>query len=390
MHGNGNGNMGILMEQRLILTDSAGLVLADTSAELNGQTLSSTGLLNGFPITLNGNTVGVIIVTPFDLTSQSIGGQFIATVNQSIVTSAVIAGLIALLLGAILFLQITAPLRQLKKAAAAISHGDLSQRVKLRSRDELGELSQTFNHMAESLEQSQTQRQHMMADIAHELRTPLAVIQANLEGMQDGILPVNPDQVASLHRETLLLNRLIDDLRLLSLAEAGELKLERQSTKMDALIRQAVERLQSQAQLKGISLGVEVPENLPAVITDTDRISQVLNNLISNALRYTPEGGKIMVRAEALSAERSIQVSVTDTGSGIDPQALPYVFDRFYRADKSRARFSGGSGLGLAIVKQLVEAHGGKVTAFSPVFQNSDQSGYGTRITFTLPSVSDR
>jgi two-component system OmpR family sensor kinase/two-component system sensor histidine kinase BaeS len=388
-HGVGAGRQGGIwgaLGQRMILVDGRGIVISDTAGELDGQTLTSTQLANGAPVTVNDTLVGTILVTPNSFAgTNTLAGQFLASVNQSIILSVVFASMIALLLGAILFFQITAPLRQLNKAASGIANGDLSQRVAIRSHDELGELSQTFNQMAESLDRAETQRQHLMADIAHELRTPITVIQANLEAMLDEVLPLDAQQVAALHDETLLLNRLVADLRLLSQAEAGALKLERHETDLVALIHRVVEKIKVQAQQKDINLDIETPENLPRISIDADRITQVLNNLIGNALRYTPENGKITVSAAKFTGSAgTIQISVTDTGSGIDPEALPFVFDRFYRADQSRARNSGGSGLGLAIVKQLVEAHGGKVVAISPVFLNADKQGYGTRITITL------
>jgi len=384
--GRGAGMWGI-MGQRLLLADSQGSVISDTDGELIGQTLSSAQLANGAQIVVKDSLAGTILVTPSDITGANTpAGQFLASVKQSIILSVIIASLIALLLGAVLFFQITAPLRQLNKAAGAIAQGDLSQRVTYRSQDELGELSQTFNQMADSLARAETQRQHLLADVAHELRTPITVIRANLEGMLDGVLPLDVEQVAALHDETLLLNRLVGDLRLLSLAEAGELKLERKDTDLGGLIRQVVERSKVQAQQKGINLESEIPDDLPKIWIDSDRITQVLNNLVSNALRYSTQGGKITIRAARYpSLGNAIEVSVTDTGPGIDPTALPYVFDRFYRADPSRSRNSGGSGLGLAIVKQLVEAHGGKVAAISPVFSDADHQGYGARITFILP-----
>jgi signal transduction histidine kinase len=228
-----------------------------------------------------------------------------------------------------------------------------------------------------------------MADIAHELRTPITVIQANLEAMLDEVLPLDVEQVAALHDETLLLGRLVADLRLLSQAESGALKIERQETEIGSLIQRVMEKIKVQAQQNGINLEIEIQDNLPRIWIDADRITQVLNNLISNALRYTPQAGKIVVSAtKSTGLGDAIQISVTDTGPGIDPKALPFVFDRFYRADQSRTRNSGGSGLGLAIVKQLVDAHGGKVEAISPVFSNADKRGYGTRITITLPSMT--
>jgi two-component system, OmpR family, sensor histidine kinase BaeS len=379
------------MGQRLILLDEKGIVISDTQNELVGRQVSATELKYGAAITVNNNLVGTLIVTPNDLSnSNSPAGQFLASVNQAIFSSVGIAVVIAMIIGGILFLQITSPLRKLKNAAAAIASGDLNQRVSIHSKDEFGELGKTFNSMAESLASAEIQRQHLIADIAHELRTPLAAIQGTLEGIQDGVLPLDDEQVAALHAETALLTRLVGDLRLLSLAEAGQLKLELQETTPSELFQQITERAKVQTQQKNIQLKTDIQANLPNLWIDSDRITQVLNNLISNALRYTPKGGLISVQASVQPGGNSIVVFVTDTGPGIDPGNLPYVFDRFYRVDKSRTRASGGSGLGLAIVKQLVEAHGGKVQAESPVFQNEDQQRYGTKISFTLPISSPK
>jgi signal transduction histidine kinase len=293
-----------------------------------------------------------------------------------------ITGVIALILGALLFFQIMSPLRRLNHAVSAIEQGDLSQRVEVKSQDELGRLSQSFNRMADSLERSETQRQRLLADISHELRTPIAVIQANLEALLDGVLPLDGEQVAAIYDETLLLNRLVDDLRLLSQAEAGQLKLNLQETDLAALIWKLAERFKVQAQEKGVRLEIDLPPQLPRMWMDGDRITQVLNNLVGNALRYTPPEGFIQIKAEIL--EGVVRISVTDNGSGIPAADLPHVFDRFYRADPSRTRFSGGSGLGLAIVKQLVEAHGGRVEAVSPAFEQAGPTGFGTKMIVTL------
>jgi two-component system OmpR family sensor kinase/two-component system sensor histidine kinase BaeS len=391
--GVGTGRQGGIwgaLGQRMILADGQGIVLSDTTGELNGQTLTSIQLANDVPVIVNDTLVGTILVTPNDFTGTNTpAGQFLTSVNKSIILSVVFASGIALVIGAILFFQITAPLRQLNNAATGIANGDLSQRVTIHSHDELGELSQTFNQMAESLDRNETQRQHLMADIAHELRTPITVIQANLEAMLDEVLPLDVEQVAALHDETLLLSRLVGDLRLLSQAESGALKIERQETEIGSLIQRVMEKIKVQAQQNGINLEIEIQDNLPRIWIDADRITQVLNNLIGNALRYTPRDGKIVVSATKFpDSDENIQISVTDTGLGIDPEALPFVFDRFYRADQSRARNSGGSGLGLAIVKQLVEAHGGIVEAVSPVCSNADKQGYGTRITIIIPILA--
>jgi signal transduction histidine kinase len=292
------------------------------------------------------------------------------------VRAALAAGAIALVLGVVLFAQITAPLQLLTMAAERIEHGDLNARVPVRTRDELGRVSGAFNAMADSLAQSQTARRNLVADIAHELRTPLTVMRANLEAMQDGLLPLNVAQVNEVHEQTLLLARLVDDLRLLSLAEAGQLKLERSPTDVVALARAVVEHAAISAQAKGVSLTLDAPNALPSIDVDADRIIQVLQNLIANALQYTPKDGHVTVSLGTQGD--SLEVSVADTGVGIATEDLPHVFDRFYRADKSRARVSGGSGLGLAIVKQLVEAHHGRIQVESEV-------GRGSRFVFTLP-----
>jgi signal transduction histidine kinase len=381
-----DGEMMGILGQRLILTDNKGFVVSDTLNEFIGKQLSSSELKYGTPIIVNNNLVGTLLITPNDFSNAGTpAAEFLASVKQAIISSAIIAGVIAMILGAILFFQITAPLRQLRKAATAITNGDLNQRVSIDSKDEFGELGMTFNNMAQSLAKAESQRQHLMADVAHELRTPLAAIQGTLEGMQDGVLPLDEEQLAALHVETTLLNRLIGDLRLLSLAEAGQLKLELQKIDPGKLIQQIVERMKPQANQKEVHLEVDVQASLPELMLDPDRITQILNNLIGNALRYTPSGGTIKVKAENLLNSNSIQISVIDTGVGINPENIPFVFDRFYRADKSRTRSSGGSGLGLAIVKQLVEAHGGNVKVESPFFNNKENQGFGTAFSFTLP-----
>jgi signal transduction histidine kinase len=384
----GSGGMGWMggMGQRLILADAQGKVIADTENTLMGSSLTGAELASGSPVNVKGQLVGTLVVTPANI--KSVGdpaSTFLSSVNRSILFSVFVASLISLVLVLIFSIQITRPIRQMQKAATAISGGDLDQRVVVDSRDELGNLAETFNHMAENLARAQTQRQYFLADVAHELRTPLTVIQANTEGMQDGVLPLDLEQVNAIHAQTLLLGRLINDLRLLSLAEAGELRLECQETDLSELLQTVVDHFQPQCAQKNVALSVAIAQNLPQVWVDLDRIHQVLNNLLSNALRYTPEGGTISLDANWKGTERSSEVwiSVSDTGPGIPAEALPWVFDRFYRADKSRSRASGGSGLGLAIVKQLVEAHHGRVWAESPVYPEND-AAKGTRITFTI------
>lgn len=372
--------------QRILLTDDKGSVIYDSSNLLSGVKLSSSQLENGAPVTVDNTLVGTVVITPEDmLAAGSPAQEFIASVKKATLQSSLIAGIVALVLGLLLSVQITAPLRKLRIASAAIASGDLTQRVDIQTHDEIGELGSTFNRMAESLSNAQAQRQHMIADVAHELRTPLSAIQGTLEGMQDGVLPVDNEQLNTLLAETTLLNRLVGDLRLLSLADAGELTLNLSKAYPSDLITQVIERFKNQTLQKGILLRSEIQPDLPEICIDSDRIVQVLTNLVSNAMRYTPESGEIVIKAALEHNGQFLTISVTDNGAGISIEDLPHVFDRFYRADKSRARLSGGSGLGLAIARHLVEAHGGSISVQSPVFSRGNRVGPGTRFKFSLP-----
>jgi len=302
--------------------------------------------------------------------------DFLRSVNLSIFVTSAIVGLLALALGSLLFRQITAPLGALSRAAGAIADGDLGRRVEVRSDDEIGRVARSFNRMAESLAQADAQRQNMMADIAHELRTPLTVIQGNLEALMDGVYDLTPENIAAVHRHTVVLSRLVADLRDLALAEAGQLRLERKPISLAQVIAQVSEGLEAQAREKGVTLKIEASDALPPVEADEQRIAQVLFNLMSNALRHTSSGGTITTSAELRDGR--VLTSVRDTGMGIPPEDLPRVFERFYRADRSRARATGGSGLGLTIAKQIVEAHGGQIWAQSWL-------GAGSTFAFSLP-----
>jgi len=372
------------MNLRLTLADQDGTIVADSNSQGLGSRLSRREQNAGIPIQVNGSRVGTLQAVSEGFGSL-VAREFLASINSALVKSMLVAGVISLFLGFLLFNQITAPLRAMQKAAERIADGDLQTRVNVKSSDELGDLAVSFNNMAENLASAEDQRRQLAADVAHELRTPLAAIQATLEGMQDGVLPTDQEQIGSLVSETALLNRMVEDLRLLSLAEAGRLELDLQPVVTGELLFKAVGLMQPVAQQQGVNLVANPPGSLPMVLGDADRLIQVLNNLIANSLRYTPASGTVTVTAEFPAAGRMVAFSVTDTGAGIDPRDLPHVFDRFYRADKSRSRGSGGSGLGLAIVRQLVESHGGTVAAVSPVPTPEGRSVPGTRITFSIP-----
>ncbi|QIN85378.1 HAMP domain-containing protein (plasmid) [Rubrobacter tropicus] len=294
---------------------------------------------------------------------------------EAIAGSLWVAGGLAVLaavgVGLLLARQISGPLRDLTAAARRVAGGDLEGRVPVRSRDELGELAAAFNSMAEAVGRQQALRRRMAADVAHELRTPLAVIQADLEAMLDGVRPLSAEAVADVHGETRLLSRLIDDLRDLSLAETGQLPLRREPTGLGELARTSAARFAPRAEERGVGLEVEAAGDLPRADVDPDRISQVLGNLLENALRHTPPGGRVTLRVGPASRPATLEATVSDTGSGIPSEHLPNVFEHFYRADGARSRRDGGSGIGLAVVKQLVEAHGGRVWAESAPGQGS-------------------
>ena len=370
-----------IMSDRLILADATGRVVADTGGELVGQELSEAERQDGVTIMMDGQQVGTLIAAPIEPSGQpTLEGEFLRSVNRSLLLAGLAAGVIALVMGSFLFLQITAPLRALTAAARRIAVGDLSQRVEVRSQDELGEVGHAFNAMAESLARAEELRRNMVADVAHELRTPLSIIQGNLEALLDGIFPPTPENIAAIHEESMLLSRLVEDLRELALVEAGQLAIKKEPTQVEELIQRATGNLRPQAAEKGIELVTDLPAALPPVQADSHRLEQVLRNLLINALRYTPAGGRITVTVRGMDG--GVQVRVADTGPGIPPADLPYVFERFWRSDKARSRAHGQTGLGLAIAKQLVEAHGGRIWAES-------EEGKGSSFAVWLPEEQE-
>lgn len=300
-------------------------------------------------------------------------------VSRAVIASGALALAAALGIGFVLFRGITRPVAELKEAAQSISDGDLSTRVDIRSGDELAELGSTFNTMASSLQRDEQLRRDMTADVAHELRTPLTVVQSNLEAMLDGVYPLDVDHLASVLAQTKLLTRLVDDLRTLALAEAGQLPLERQPVDAGRLAMAVADAFRSRAAEKNIAIDFDAASNLPRVSLDSQRMSQVLSNLLENALRHTPRDGHIAICAHHVDNRRVI-LSVSDSGSGIPADDLPFIFERFYRADKSRARVEGGSGLGLAIAKGIIEAHGGSIRVKS-------KAGEGATFEVSLPAT---
>ena len=360
-----------------LLSDGQGLVIYDSHEQRIGETLSRSEQELAIPIQAGGRTVGFLLASPSGW--GQLGAQeqsFLDQVNRALLLAGALAGVLGILLGLGLSRGLTAPLARLTAAARRIAGGDLSQRVPETGSAEVAALGQAFNQMAADLEKAEELRRNLVADLAHELRTPLSVIQGNLRAIHDEVYPLEQAEIATLYDETRLLNRLVDDLRELALAEAGQLRLERRPVAPADLVNRAMEPARVQAAEKGIALQAALPEDLPLVDVDPQRIGQVLGNLLNNALVHTPSGGEIVVMARTKESE--VEVSVRDTGEGIRSEDLPHIFDRFYRADKSRVQVASGTWLGLAIARQLVKAHGGRIEVESEV-------GRGTQFTFALP-----
>lgn len=366
--------------QVLRLADAAGNVvytLGDASAFLDR--LSAAQLEQAVPLVVDSETVGYLHLEGGSGYSLGEEAFLVDRLTRAAVTAALLAGGLALLLALLLAYELARPIQALTRASEQLAQGDLDQRVQAGGRDEVGRLAGAFNQMAASLQQAQQSRKAMTADIAHELRTPLAVQRAHLEALEDGLYPLTLENLETIRDQNLLLTRLVEDLRTLALADAGQLDLQLTPTDLPGLVQRIVERYQPQAAARKIHLFSELPESCPELLLDPMRLEQVLGNLLSNALRHTPEGGEI--RIQAACRKKQVVLSVHDSGPGIPVEGLPHVFERFYRLDKSRQRSEGGTGLGLAIARHLTEAMSGSISA-----QNHPQGGALFTLTFPIPA----
>ncbi|HOD73259.1 MAG TPA: ATP-binding protein [Candidatus Bipolaricaulis anaerobius] len=324
----------------------------------------------GVPIMVNGVKVGTVV--PLDIAALNpLEEDFLGSLQRAVLVGGAAALVAAALLAVILTAQLSRPLKRLILATTRIAAGDLSHRVAIRTRDEIGRLGQAFNEMAAALEHSEKARQNLLTDVAHELRTPLAVVRGNLEGMLDGVFPLTPEALAPVYDQTLHLGELVEDLRTLTLAEAGHLQLLREPTDIGELVQAVVEAARTAAVEDGVTVEAQVEPGLRANV-DPRRIRQVLGNLLDNALRYSPPRGTVTVTVARADSE--IHVSVRDEGPGVSPHDLPHVFERFYQGDTSRS--GEGTGLGLSIARELVQAHGGRIWV---------ENQGGAVFTFTLP-----
>ncbi|MDO9546496.1 MAG: HAMP domain-containing sensor histidine kinase [Pelolinea sp.] len=308
--------------------------------------------------------------------------NFKAAVNESLLFSIAAALMIAGISSVLISRQITKPLRSITHASHEIAKGNFDQRVDVKASeggDELIQLGYSFNQMAEQLEQNDKMRRQLVGDISHELRTPLTAIKGSMEGLIDGVLVNDESTYNQIYQEADRLQRLVEDLQELNRLEGSAFKIEKKKIKVADLIQNAFSPLSNNFNKNGIQVTIQSEKNLPSIMADHDRMVQVIQNLLGNALQFTSENGVIEIRAQKTGDY--IQVSVKDDGAGIETNHLPYIFDRFYRADRSRSRQNGGgSGIGLTIAQSLVEAHGGKIWAAS------EGKGKGSTFTFTIPA----
>jgi signal transduction histidine kinase len=365
---------------QIVIVDQRGSVVIDTDGRLVDSPLPQNARIRtGTSLPLldaSGVQIGTIYFRPQD---QSGTEAFLTEMNKALIFGALLAVLVALVFSLLLARRIVIPIERLIRAAQRMEQGDLSQRIQMVGSGEVAKLSHAFNTMAEGIERGQRLRQDMVADIAHELRTPLHNVIGYLEMLRDGVTEPSDETVATIYEEACILKRLVDDLQQLALADSGQLALVCHPVSPLSLLEQAALIAGPAVSEKGIEVTLEAPQNLPPVMVDEGRITQVLRNLLTNAAAFTPAGGRITLSAHSLPpAGQAVELVVADTGQGIAANDLPFIFERFYRADKSRARATGGAGLGLTIAKQLVEAHGGTIRAES-------EPGRGARFRLTLP-----
>ena len=329
------------------------------------------------PIQVDGQTVGYVGVVDFwaDFDGPPGGVKALAAILGFTV---VFVGGGGIAFGVLMSRSLTAPLDNLVDGAKALGTRNLSQRVEEKGSDEMIAVARAFNEMAADLEEGEQLRRNLLADVAHELRTPLTVLRGNLRAILDEVFPCDNNEIARLYEHTRFLSRMVNDLHELAQAEAKQLPLDFQEIDLGQLVIDTAETFRPGAEAKEVGLQINLVGDLPSVEIDAARLRQVLQNLLANALRHTPEGGKITIAAEADT--ETIKLTVVDTGEGIPPEHLPHIFDRFYRTDPARTRDKGGSGLGLAITRAIVEAHGGKISAAS-----TGVLGEGTTFAIELP-----
>jgi len=365
--------------RRIIVTDMDGIIVADSSNLILGQEIGELSKdMTGFSLTVEGKQVGTLyIFDPLKKGVASLENEFINKISQQISNSIIIVASLALLLGTLLARRITKPISALSTGIHEVAKGNLEVRLEPQGDKEFALLARDFNHMAEQLYKHEQSRNLLVSNIAHELRTPLSILRGQLEAVQSGTLEMNKEIGSSLVDEVIRLTRLVKDLESISLAEAGALKLNIETIEIEKITNRLLP-LSLAMEEEGIDFQVEVEPCLTQVKADINRLTQVLINLLTNALRHVGENGKIKLRIKRSEDERAVLFAVDDNGPGIAEEDIKHIFERFYRVDESRSRREGGMGLGLAIAKSYVEAHGGKIWVES-------QKGKGSTFYFSIP-----
>ena len=384
---NGWDNLQGMVEQaasatgrRIIVEDVRGDVVADSHPDSGEAFTGDAARSQTIPIAVNGRPMGQVTLVPGESTGamrEPPVSRLASAVDRTLLLTGLAAGIFGVLLVWLMSRRVLSPVRTLGSAAQKLGRGDLAQRVPASVPGELGQLAHTFNIMAENLQEAEKRRRNPVADVAHELRTPLSNIQGYLEAVKDGLLQPNSATIDIIHQQVLHLVSLVEDLRVLALAESGSLRLDYQPVAPGELLEQTAEVFRARAGAKGVELALDLPRQLPSVEMDRTRVTQVVGNLLENAILHSPEGSVVTISARAPDTE-TLRLAVSDQGGGIEPEELSQIFDRFYRVDPSRARATGGSGLGLTIAKQLVEAHQGTIGVESEI-------GKGSRFYVELP-----
>jgi signal transduction histidine kinase len=376
-------HIGAMWDWRIIVTDPENTVVADSDEALLGTRYDESlgaGLLMS-PIGER-QPFGSLYIEPQTPpgAERALLSLALKRIGLFLLLGMIVAFAASVAMAWFLSHRILSPVQLLRHAVQKLGAGDLSQRVNLTDQGEIGELASAFNAMANGLERADQVQRQMIGDIAHELRTPLSNIRGYIEAVRDRVIEPDEETIATLDGEAVLLSRLVDDLQELSMVEAGQMALEFQPEDIVELVAHSMDAMSTSAAARGVHMERTMDADLPLVTADYHRISQVMRNLLDNALTHTSEGGSITVGA--LRSGDFVEVSVSDTGEGIEAEDLPHIFDRFYRADRSRTRATGGRGLGLTISKGLVEAHGGSLTVEST-------PGKGSRFCFALPAFSE-
>jgi signal transduction histidine kinase len=360
----------------VILLDKAGMVLVDHGSidtpVIGTVYREKRGDVKQL-LQVNGEQVGAVILGKNDYRHT---WPIVFGVLRPIGLLSFFPAIVVLIIGMLLMRRMFTPLSEVIAAAQSVAAGDLSTRVQARGPADVRALSDSFNHMAGTLERNDRERRNMLADIAHELRTPLTVIRGRLEGVLDGVYTPDDAQIAQVLEETYLLERLVDDLRLLTLAESRQLHFDLKPVDLGDLVNRAVSLFEAEANEHNITLALTIQPGLSQVEADPQRVEQVIGNLLVNAVRYVPDGGRVDIRVA--NATDAVELTIADNGSGVPEEDLPHIFDRFWRGERSRTRSAGGAGLGLTIARQLIEAQKGIIFA-------RNQPEGGLLVGFMLP-----